>query len=94
MIRQSPHANPHARAQELRHTFSQLIFAWGSVLSAAAYALLTLLGRPPLVDDHLTITALIMLGSYLISRVLLDIWLRRTLFHFRRGESEDGDRSI
>lgn len=69
--------SPHAKALALRRTASQLIFAWGSVLSAAWYALLTVLGRPPIIDDHLTVTALFMLSSYLLFRFALDLWRYR-----------------
>lgn len=90
MIRQSP----HAQAQELRHTFSQLIFAWGSVASAAWYGVATILGRPPLIDDHLTVTAVVMLGSYLLARCLLDLWRQRAELQLRdaqRRAAEDND---
>ncbi|MEX2536282.1 MAG: hypothetical protein WD273_11870 [Trueperaceae bacterium] len=70
--------SPHARARSLRRTASQLIFAWGSVISAAWYALLTILGQPPLIDDHLTVTALAMLSSYIAARTLLDLWRHRS----------------
>ncbi|MEX2541002.1 MAG: hypothetical protein WD314_04310 [Trueperaceae bacterium] len=75
--------SPHARARDLRRTASQLIFAWGSVASAACYLVLTLLGRPPLIDDHVTATALAMLGCYLLFRVALDTWRYRA--ETRRG---------
>lgn len=81
----------------MRRTFSQLIFAWGSVASAAWYALLTVVGRPPLVDDHLTITAVAMLSSYLLARFLLDLWRQRAELRYRAwqqsssGSTEDGD---
>lgn len=68
---------PRARALALRRSTSQLIFAWGSVLSAACYGVLTVLGRPPLLDDHLTVTALAMLSSYLLFRFGLDLWTHR-----------------
>lgn len=89
--------SPHARARELRRTFSQLIFAWGSVASAAWYALLTVVGRPPLVDDHLTVTAVAMLSSYLLARFLLDIWRQRAELRYQTwqrsssGPAEDSD---
>jgi hypothetical protein len=76
---------PRARAASLRRAASQLIFAWGSVLSAAWYALLTLLGRPPVLDDHLTVTAITMLCAYLSFRFGLDLWLNRTDLR-RRGD--------
>ena len=89
--------SPHARARELRRTFSQLIFAWGSVASAAWFAVLTVVGRPPLVDDHLTVTAVAMLSSYLLARFLLDLWRQRAEFRYRAWQqnsantAEDGD---
>jgi hypothetical protein len=66
--------SPHARALALRRTASQLIFAWGSVVSVASYALLTVLGRPPVIDDHITVTAISMLSCYLLFRFWLDAW--------------------
>jgi hypothetical protein len=77
--------SPRARARALRHAASQLIFAWGSVLSAAWFAVLTLLGRPPLLDDHLTVTAIAMLSGYLLFRCGLDLWVWRADLR-RRGE--------
>jgi hypothetical protein len=47
------------------------------VISALWYAFQTILGRPPLIDDHLTATALAMLTVYLVSRCALDLWRRR-----------------
>jgi hypothetical protein len=69
--------SPRARALELRRSASQLIFAWGSVVSVSTYALLTILGRPPLIDDHLTVTALSMLSCYLLFRFALGAWRYR-----------------
>ena len=83
MIRHSP----HARAQHLRRTISRLIFAWGSVISAASYALLTVLGRPPLIDDHLTVTAVTMLACYLLARICLDLWRQRAESRLRFDRS-------
>ena len=81
--------SPHARARQLRRAISQLIFAWGSVVSAAAYAVLTVMGREPLVDDHLTITAVSMLTCYLLARISLDLWRQRAEVRLRNGRSEE-----
>lgn len=74
----------------MRRAFSQLIFAWGSVASASWYAILTLLGRPPLIDDHLTATAVAMLGSYLLVRFLLDLWSQRAEGRHREWHGSAG----
>lgn len=66
--------SPHARALALRRTASEFIFAWGSVVSVAYYAVLTVLGRPPLIDDHITATAVVMLSCYLLFRGWLLGW--------------------
>lgn len=73
----------------MRRTLSQLIFAWGSVVSAAIYALLTLLGREPFIDDHLTATAVTMLGCYLLARLSLDVWRQRAELTLRRRRGEE-----
>lgn len=54
----------------------QLIFAWGSVVSAAIYAVLTILGRAPTIDDHITATAITMLAAYIVASFALDAWRR------------------
>lgn len=81
--------SPHQRARSLRRAGSELIFAWGSVVSVAFYAVLMLLGRPPLLDDHITATAVSMLVGYLIMRFALDVWCFRMNAR-RRQELENG----
>ena len=44
-------------------------------MSALCYALLTIRGTPPLLDHHITSTALTMLSSYLLMRAGLDLWV-------------------
>src|SRR5690625_7499017 len=88
---------PRDQANHWRRLASRLIFAWGAVLSAASYALLTIAGRAPLLDDHITTTALVMLFTYLSMRVVLEFWVAlqlRRRERWRRLLSRDRQRSL